>query len=198
MSLVSKVYLKWLWLSTTYPFLWAHKPLCTHFKKDVLSVNGVYLCRSCSFAYSGAFLGAITVVLTSASSGLISFILVALLLITLPLSYPSVYRSMPRSLRDILRFNLGLIVGLSLLLPVSRHNFILPLIVIGISALFWGYYYQQRRVSKIRSCENCSEYGVGSICSGYRLQAELIREYEIKATEYLYKKGCTPKVLLDK
>ncbi len=198
MSLVTKTYLKWLWLSKTYPFRWAHKPLCNHFAKDTITLGHIFLCRSCLFTYLGII---ITVVLNSyyinTPNG-ISRLLIVLLLITLPLSHPSIYKKNPRPIRDILRFNLGVIIGSSFLLLIYHHSFFLPLSVMGISFVFWRYYYQKRSIRKIEFCKKCGEYQKTSICSGYRLQASLIREYEEKATEYMYAKAYTPKALQGK
>ena len=198
MNLATKAYLKWLWLSKTYPFLWVHKPLCNSYKEDTISAQGVHLCRSCVFTYLGITVGCSLTAFTALSANTISALLVALLLLTLPLSHPAIYKTTPRFVRDILRFNLGAIISFSLLLPICHQKLYLPLISTGISIIFWKIYYQKRSIRKIKFCENCSEYRTGKICSGYILQAGLVREYEEKATEIIYKNGYTPKVLRGK
>ena len=198
MNIITKAYLKWLWLSKTYSFRWAHKPLCTHFKKDTISFGGIFLCRSCLFTYLGIITTAILTICFSESPNSISKLLVALLLITLPLSHPSIYKNNPRPIRDILRFNLGVIISFSLLLLIYHHEFFLPLSVVGISLIFWRFYYQKRSIRKIQFCEKCSEYRKESICSGYKFQVTLIREYEEKATEHMYKTTYIPKILQGK
>jgi len=186
MSFATKTYLKWLWLSKSYPFRWAHKPLCKYFKRDTLFIGGLFLCRSCVFTYLGIIITAVLSILFIELSKTISILLVFLLLITFPLSHPSIYQKIPRIIRDILRFNLGGIVSFSVLLLFYYNKVLLPSFVIGISFIFWRYYYQKRRIRKIKFCEDCNEYQKDSICSGYTFQASLIREYEEKATEYIY------------
>ncbi len=198
MNLVIKAYLKWLWLSKTYSFLFAHKPLCSHFQEDTILVRGVYLCRSCVITYLGIIAGCIITPVAGMSAKSISLFLLVLLLVTLPLSHPAIYKKMPRSLRDILRFNLGVIISFSVLLPAYYHEFLFPLVVIGISFIFWKFYYKKRSIRKIQFCEKCSEYQTEAICSGYQMQATLIREYEDKATEFKYKTGYIPKILQGK
>ncbi len=199
MSLYNKAYLKWLWLSKTYSFLFAHKPLCSHFKQDTISIRGIHLCRSCFFAYFGILAGLFLPVDVDMSAQHISVILSVLLFATLPFSHPAIYKKIPRLLRDLLRFNLGVIISFSLLLPIYYHQeFLLSAVTIGISLIFGKFYYKRRSIRKIQLCKNCSEYQTGSICSGYQMQATLIREYEEKATEFKYKTGYIPKILQGK
>lgn len=195
MSLATKAYLKWLWISKTYSFRWAHKPLCNHFKEDIISTGAIYLCRSCVSTYLGIVAGVFFVLFSTVSSENISIFLVVLLLITLPLSHPLIYKKNPRPLRDILRFNLGIIISFSLLLLCYYQNFTLPLTVISISLLFGKFYYHKRSIRKLKICEECSEFQTDSICSGYKMQANIIREYEDKATDFLYKSSYIPKGL---
>ena len=198
MSLATKTYLKWLWLEKSYHFRWAHKPLCNHFKKDIILLGNMYLCRSCVFTYFGIFVGTGFTIFSKISSYNISIFLVALLLIILPLSHPVIYKKTPRLLKDMLRLNLGIMISFSILLLLYYQKITLPLVIIGISIPFCKAYYQKRSTRKIKFCEECSEYQTESICSGYYMQANLIREYEDKATEFLYGNAYIPQVLQEK
>jgi hypothetical protein len=197
-SLFTKLHLKYLWLSKTYSFRWAHKPLCDHYKKDILSFGTVHLCRSCVASYSGIVAGLLFTLFSTSSSKTISLLLMLLLIITLPLSHPAIYKNIFRLFRDILRFNLGIIVSFSLLLLFYHQEIVLPVIVLFISAIFWKHYYKKRKVRKIQFCEECTEYQTDSICSGYKIQADMIRDYEDKATELLYENAYIPKILRGK
>ena len=195
MSLLTNAYLKWLWVSKTYSFLWAHKPLCSHYEKDTISIGKIFLCRSCFFAYLGVVLVPLLIVMLQVSASILISSLTALLLITLSLSHPTIYHKFHRAYRDVLRFNLGGVIGLSLVLLIHEHEIFYPLFV-GILLLAFGkFYYQKRKVRKIQFCEECNEYEGDSICSGYILQARLIREYEQEATDYLYNNHYIPSVL---
>lgn len=50
-----RVYLDWLALCHSYTYRFAHKPLCSRFRSDVLNVGGIFLCRSCTMIWLGLF-----------------------------------------------------------------------------------------------------------------------------------------------
>lgn len=190
-----KFYLKVLWLSKTYPFLWAHKPLCGTYREDVLRIRGVHLCRSCVFSYLGIVCGALLPLLFPASWGKYgTLILPVTTLIVLPFSYPVLYKRLPRPCRDLVRLMLGIVPPLVIWTALG-NQIVLALCVLLLSCIFWKIYFRQRQRRKLASCESCNEYSADTICSGYVMQAGRIREYEEEATEYLLATGHMPDCL---
>ena len=45
----------------------------------------------------------------------------------------------------------------------------------------------KRKNRKAEACEGCTELAVGGVCSGFKLQAEKLRELEVVLTENLEK-----------
>ncbi|MDM8524016.1 hypothetical protein QUF80_11670 [Desulfococcaceae bacterium HSG8] len=61
-----------------------------------------------------------------------------------------------------------------------------------ILSFFWIIYFRERKTRKLKACDNCSEYGKGEICSGFRIQAQRIRRFEEEATEFIINSGYVP------
>lgn len=76
-----------------------------------------------------------------------------------------------------------------------RGHFILAVIAIMVSYISWKIYFKQRAKRKIEICYACDEYSEEKICSGYKTQHLLIREYEEEATEYILSTGYIPKIM---
>lgn len=185
-SLSTRWRLKWLWYRSCYTFLWAHHPLCNAFRKDVLRLGPVRVCRSCFCVYLG-ILVATTVCLTFFSffRNLGLPILLAVLISTLLVSYPKVYKKLPRPLRDLARFAMGTLLPLTgVLLWTSFWP--LALITFVLLYFFWRYYFQLRKIRRETVCESCHEYGRQAHCSGTLHQATSLRAYEESATAFLY------------
>ena len=195
MSPVARLYLWLLKISRTWRFNWAHKPLCSSYKADVLQFGTLYLCRSCCCVYFAIAVNLILIVLfPDFFKEYAHILLIGFVVFTLPLSHPAIYKTLYRPLRDILRCSLGSIVVLSFTALVHGH-FLFTIVLIITSFFFWRYYYRKRSRRKIELCKNCPEYSDSRICSGYTFQAEQIRRYEDEATEYLLKTGYVPKSL---
>ncbi len=189
-----KIILKYLWIKHSYTFNWAHKPLCKHFSKGFIKLNKIYLCRSCTMTYFG-----ITVSLLSLFSfisffnkfGSLTFIMLCLAI--LPFSYPEVYKNLHRSICDLLRFFLGFIIPLSIYLILSKQYMTgIPGIIIIL--LFWKIYFHKRKIRKLKACDNCIEFDKGEICSGFKMQAQNIRNYENEATDFIINSGYIPSI----
>jgi len=194
-SIACRIYLKFLWFKKTYPFNWAHKPLCAHYEEDLLKIQNMHICRSCFFAYSG---------ITANIMFLIIFrdffieyggiVISSLLSFTLPLSQPIIYKKIPRKFRDLIRFFMGALI-VQIVFALLTGQLILPLIAICLSYISWKIYFKQRAIRKIDLCHACPEYSEDKVCSGYKAQQSLIREYEEEATEYILSTGYIPKIL---
>jgi len=94
-------------------------------------------------------------------------------------------------MRDILRLWLGCSLALWGMLLVAGEFYSFAAVLLPAGAAYC-YYYGKRKERKMAECASCPEYGTGKICSGYALQAELAREYEEKATNYLLATGYVP------
>lgn len=190
--MIRRLYLKALWLRKTYSFNWAHKPLCQHYRQDVIRIGHIHLCRSCVCAYLGLFTGLLFPILAPASFHSFGRIIVlTLMLVILPLSYPTIYKKLPRRVRDVLRFALGGLLACCGWL-LFTGNLILAFTSLLLGSIFWKTYYRKREKRKIEDCLSCDEYEDGKICSGYRIQAQHIREYEEDATDYVLRTGYVP------
>ncbi len=210
LNLIRRLYLKALWLRKTYPFLWAHKPLCEKYREDVIAIQGISLCRSCLFVYLGITAGVLFYLIAAcfykaySAGNLVGMeryftaflypLLAALSCLVMLFSSPYFYKKMPRKIRDLLRFFLGFLIPsfLSLLL---FGKILFPLLFLLIFFLCFRVYSRKRVKRKLRICFDCTEYSEEHICSGYILQSELIREYEEEATEYLLRCGYLPDCL---
>ena len=186
------IVLKGLWLAHVYPFNWAHKPLCERFRRDVIRVGHVHLCRSCFLVYASI---AITLALAAwnpvwLQAGAV-WIFTALGTTTIAFSMPHWYKRWPRVMRDVLRYSMGATMVLCGYVLATGH-FVAG--IAGTVALitFWRFYLALRRGRRLASCDGCLELGSHGICSGYRWQAQCTRAYEEKATAWLlgHETGC--------
>lgn len=195
LSFINKVYLKVLWFKKTHSFIWAHKPLCEKFSEDVIKIKKIHLCRSCFFTYSGMLTtGFTTLFLPSIYLEFCNYVLFTLVAFTLPLSYPTLYKRLPRKLRDIIRLMLGSMISLTVY-ALIKGDILLALGIFLLSCIFWRVYFTQRSKRKLNICHACGAYAEHQVCPGFEQQAELIREYEKEATNYLIKTGYVPKIL---
>lgn len=186
--------MKLLWLSHAWKFIWAHKPLCSHFSRDVLKLGSIYLCRSCLFAWLGIIIGTVSLLFSTPFwQSRADLLLSGALLVTIPLSFPPVYKKLPRFLRDILRLLMGLVLPLTIFTLVNVD------LRVGITAaatifLFWYFYFKVRKQRKLHQCDHCSELKAGGVCSGFTRQACAVRKYEERATAMLMASGYTPRI----
>ncbi len=184
-TLKRNLYLKWLWLRHTYPFLAAHKPLCSRFRQDVLKFGPIYLCRSCTFVYGGIASGAL---FWWAFPGIVQdaglSLFVTLTAATLCFSFPTWYKEWRRAGRDLVRWLLGIVLVLNASLWVEGR------VIEGLAGalvlfLFWRFYFHHRHHRQIHACDGCPELGKPGACSGFTMQAARIRRYEDQASRFL-------------
>jgi len=176
--------LRFLWLKHTYPYRWAHRPLCSRFRRDILKVGPIHLCRSCLCVYagllvSGAALACFPMIRNSAIP-----LLLCLGVPTLILSAPLLYAKFSRHVRDVLRFSTGCCIPLCICTGLTGHVAASALCAV-ILFLFWRIYFTLRRNRKAAACTGCVEIGEPGICSGCSRQADGIRAYETEATALL-------------
>lgn len=195
LSISSTIYLKILWLRKTYSFNWAHKPLCEKYEEDLIKIKDVSVCRSCFFVYLGLISNLVfSLMFHNFYVAYGRIILSGLLLFTLPLSYPTLYKKLPRKLRDLLRFTMGYLI-IQIFFVFLRGHFVYSLAAVLLSYILWKIYFKQRAKRKIDLCFTCNEYSDQKVCSGYKTQVLLIREYEEEATDYILNKRYTPKII---
>lgn len=187
-----KIILNCLWIRHSYSFNWAHKPLCSRFRKDVIKLNRIHLCRSCIMSYFGIIISLLFLFsFNKIADRFGSVIFVIICLATLPLSHPKLYKKLHRSACDLLRFLIGFIIPLSIFLVLSKQ-YVTGITGIIILSIFWKIYFRERKIRKLKVCDNCSEYRKGEICSGFRMQAQCIRNYENEATNFIINSGYAP------
>jgi len=183
---------KRLWLSHVYPFYWAHKPLCQRFRRDVLRLGRVHVCRSCTMVYAGAALGAVLCgVFRQPLWDVAPALWAAMAGITLVFSFPLWYKRWPRPMRDLLRAMLGGTIALCGYLLLSGA-WLPGLVGTAVLAASWQAYRGVRERFRRQACAGCPELRDGEICPGFALQAERIRQYEQQATERLIAGGYVP------
>jgi hypothetical protein len=183
-----------LWMRHSYPFRWAHRPLCSNFSDDILRIGHVHLCRSCLCAYCGMVLCAISWLFFGAVRESSLTLLICLMVPTIGLSTPQFYKQCPRLLRDLLRFSMGCCITLCVCVILSR-SMLIGVTCGGILLLFWRIYFLVRRKRKAQACTGCGELGRRRICTGCRLQADAVRAYETRATNLLLASGKNPCML---
>lgn len=190
-QLKESFFIKFFWIKHYWKFIFAHKPLCSRFHKEVLNIGKIYICRSCFLAYLGMVLS-IPFFLFSPLPYLLE-IYVAILMVTLILSYPSHYKKLHRSIRDVLRFYMGILLSCTAYLIMSQH-IIIGLLGAVILFIFWKYYLFVRKSRKLNACNNCSELDQNKICSGFEKQAASIRKFEKEASEWKISTGYIPNI----
>jgi hypothetical protein len=185
MTLITRIRLELCRIASCWSVNWAHKPLCHRFRKEVITIGRLVVCRSCTFLYAGLFLALAACAITDGEGGagiLLSYAVV--MAVTLLLSLPGVYRIWGRPVRDVLRFSSGALIGASLFLLFGFE----PLAGgLGLVFLFvhWRFYLNRRRARKARACDGCPDLVPGKVCPGFERQAEYIREWEEKAAAIL-------------
>jgi hypothetical protein len=189
---ITRLRLKWLWFRHMAPVLFAHKPLCEHFARDVVHVGPWRMCRSCVCLYAGVLVAAAILGVLHAWGGhVLSSPLLLGLPVVLGLSAPPIYRRMPRFVRDLLRFATGALVGVGgyLLLTGSW----LPGLTCALVLLTaWRFYRSVRRSSMTDPCVGCPDLKHQHICPGYAPQADRFRAYEEEASALINASGYVP------
>ena len=175
---------RWLWWRHSYPFRFAHKPLCDRLGSRVLRVGHVHLCRGCSLLYIGVAIGfalALLVEITPAARFVLAYGVAVPAFLA---SWPSWYARLPGAAKDLSRLAVGAAV-------VWLCSFLWwgPwwLGLANVAALVFArqFYVAQRRRRLRRACDGCPELGAGEICSGFSLQAACARRFEEAASQQL-------------
>jgi hypothetical protein len=64
--------------------------------------------------------------------------------------------------------------------------------VAAVLLVFWRAYFKVRRTRRLHACDGCEELSDKGICSGCRLQADGVRQYEETATRLYLASGQKP------
>lgn len=160
------------------PILFAHKPLCKSFKKDLFQIKNIYFCRSCSFLLLGFSLSILSLTLLN----LIQFTLyiylsIFLSILVLIFSYPKLYKVLSRPIKDCLRFSLGWSLANLLFLLIFKKLFLF----LTITAFLWilkVVYSGMRSKMKDDACNHCEEFHQDKLCSGFLPKAKLMKKHE--------------------
>ena len=165
-------------LTIFLPVLFAHKPLCESFKKDLFCVKGIHICRSCSFLLLGFFWGILSIIfLNLAQYRLYIHLSIFLSGIILIFSHPQIYGILPRSIKDWVRFFLGWTLTNLLLLLIFGKLFLF-LGALGFLWILRIIYSGIRGKMKDKACEKCEEFYEDKLCSGFLPKAKLMKKYE--------------------
>ena len=165
-------------LTIFFPILFAHKPLCELFRKDLFCIKGIYICRSCSFLLLGFSSGILSIIFFDlARYMLYIYLSVFLSGIIFIFSHPQIYKTLPRSMKDLLRFLLGWTSANLLFLLIFKKLFLF----LGIAAFLWILKIIYSGIgSKIqnKACDKCEEFYKDKLCSGFLPKARLMKKYE--------------------
>ncbi len=160
------------------PVLFAHKPLCSFFRKDLFCVKGIYICRSCFFLLLGFFSSILLIIWFDLSQYkayiYLSFFFPIIIFI---FSYPKVYGTLTRSVKDWLRFFLGWTVVNVLFLLVFKKLFLFSVAIVFLWILKM-IYSESRSKIKDKFCDKCEEFYQDKLCSGFLPKAKLMKKYE--------------------
>lgn len=182
---------KLLWLRYCWWFTWAHKPLCPHFRQDLLYIGTLRLCRSCTVAYGAGLASALALWLYEFTPEYVSVFYVCAFPITLILSWPPIYKRLPRINRDVLRALLGTLIPATVYIAFFGST-VLAVAGAGCFAFFWKAVSRKRQQHKLNSCEGCSELSLQHTCSGYKQQLVSIRRFQDEAVLVRIKYGGWP------
>lgn len=160
------------------PVLFAHKPTCKTFRKDLFFFKGIYFCRSCSFLVLGFFLSVLSISsLTLTQSILYIHLSIITAGVVLILSHPKLYKTLPRLIKDWVRFFLGWNIANLLFLLIFKQ-FLLFILALSLLLILRLVYSEIRGKMKGKACDKCSEYYQDKLCSGFLLKAGLLKKYE--------------------
>jgi hypothetical protein len=179
-------------------FMFAHKPLCSHYQHDIFNLNGIYVCRSCTLVYTAI---ACSVIFGAAFPQLTlqyQLALPIIILLLTGLSYPPLYKSHNRFIRDLLRTSLGLSIGFATIL-ILLGSYTISLVSLAFLISLWFVFGQLRQKTKRFKCETCPELHASGICSGYQRQANSLQSYEQAVEENLRQNiQQPPKIITEK
>ena len=179
-----RLWQSWLWYRLSWPFRWAHAPLCQRRRHDSFRLGRLWLCRSCTLFYTAMLesIGGTWILSLETVWGFVTLSGFAFLVV--PLSYPPWYENYPRWSKDLLRSAAGVVLGGLLVLLFSPLSEAAALTLLILYLIFRRY--KRRRLELgDHGCEGCPELGRGTICSGYILQANAFREYRDRIDEEL-------------
>ena len=181
MSLRDRIALRLLWLRHAWKFNWAHKPLCERFHGEVLRVGALHVCRSCTFLYAGLIAAGIAGILRPEAIAGRPCLFAGVLAGVALLSAPPFYKKWPRPVRDLLRFGAGALIPAGFIVLV-HGSLILGAAGLLLLWIHWRVYLRRRRERRARACEGCSDLTAGTVCPGFRMQADAARAYEHAAS----------------
>ncbi len=173
-------------------FNFAHHPLCKNYKKEVITINGMYLCKGCTEVYST---GILTFLLVFLFNPLPPLNLVQLFLVGFIAVSPSILGNIihfkHRIIKDIIRIMLGIGVGIAL----SEFLIIQDLVTkIGIVIIFLIIYYcfkftRSKQIASYHNdlCPDCTQFNEHA-CEPYKRVFVTEREYSRVLSDFIQKR----------
>ncbi|MCA9400593.1 MAG: hypothetical protein KC713_03130 [Candidatus Omnitrophica bacterium] len=168
---------RFYWWKSFIPVIFAHKPLCRFFQKDLLRIGPVHLCRSCVLLYLSMVLTVPAILIFQSrflanQAGWVIFVFAVLFI-----SYPKWYHHYSRFFRDVLRLALGAVLPSIIVLAVFQQWLTSSLLCCLLMGFKWIYSHESRKLQQ-KVCEGCPEYHDQGICSGFQLKSQRMRQYE--------------------
>ncbi len=181
-NLIINIVFKFYYLKFFMPYLFAHKPLCSKYKKDTIKFfSKIYVCRSCFLFYTGIFLSIIFCIIIKTD---IRFLFLLSLIVIIS-SHPFYYKHYSRFSRDLLRFLLGFSVS-SLLINLAPINIYYALTLLCCCFAIKSIYNKYRKKNDL--CYNCNKQYSRKACEGYAEQTKALLQIEEKVSDYIMKK----------
>ncbi|MFX0014783.1 MAG: hypothetical protein ACFFB2_00715 [Promethearchaeota archaeon] len=174
------------------PFHFAHHPLCSNYKEEILHIGRWFICRGCIETYSSALVALIiTVGFNPFYSFSLSEIFLIVLCITLPTWFGLFYSLQNRKLKDFIRISLGLGWGIALAEIWLQPLWIDKITIFFIMIIFLFVFQKFRRIhtrkKPVNLCVNCIEFN-DDACLGFKAQFEAERLYSREISDFLQQK----------
>ncbi|MHA1215012.1 MAG: hypothetical protein ACTSPG_06925 [Candidatus Hodarchaeales archaeon] len=171
------------------PYYFAHHPLCSNYRKEVIQVGTWYLCRGCFFVFLSMIVSLLVTFILNPFRNLNLFEGVILVIfITCPAWVALFLSTNNRRLKDIFRISLGLGWGISLAEILNRPNLLEKFTIIGAIILVYFLFKFLKSRQNLRQkdliCSKCSERN-NNYCSGYKKQLEIERIFTQDLSNYL-------------
>lgn len=173
-----KYKLDWIWFKLSYPFRFAHHPLCDRYADQRFEVAGVHLCQGCTLVTIGTVLAALVSIITTLIFGeYLQFMVIFALISLLPAIIVDGFR-LSRKYKRIARFGLGVAFGIAVGI-ITYSGWTNKLIFAGVLIVgLYGYRKFRQMTPKDDLCQTCPHLKEAPYCPGYQLQMNKNKEYK--------------------
>ncbi|MHA1973632.1 MAG: hypothetical protein ACTSW1_11595 [Candidatus Hodarchaeales archaeon] len=171
------------------PFYFAHHPLCSNYRKEVIKIRSWYFCRGCFFVYLSTIIAfSATLIFNPFESFTIFEGISIVIIITFPAWLALFLSTQNRRLKDVFRISLGSGWGISIAESLLRPNILDKFIILACIALAYFIFKLLKTRQNLRQkdliCSKCPE-NKNNYCSGYKRQLEIERDFSKEISDYL-------------